>query len=252
MKQYKIISKNKSLYGLIIICILWLIVHWIVKSSIVPSPFEAVAIFIKLLKEDMLIHIGASLLRILIATFVSLGIGVPLGLFAGTNKKADIYISPVVYAIYPIPKIAFLPVFMLMFGLGDLSKIILIITIIVFQILLATRDGVKEIPIQLFYSVKSLGLSNAQFYKHLILPAVLPKIISGIRVSVGIGISVLFFSENFATSYGVGYYIMHMWAIMKYKEMFAGIIGISLLGFSIFKVIDLIEKKLCAWMFVNK
>lgn len=252
MKRVKSITKSKTLYGLLMLLIFWYLVHMTIKSNVIPNPHETLIVFLGLLKEDLLIHTGVSMLRIIAAVAVAMILGVPLGLWIGSSRRADALISPVVYILYPIPKIAFLPVFMLLFGLGNTSKIILIITIVILQIILATRDGVKEVPEQLLYSVKSLGLSYFGIYKHLIIPAVLPKIISALRISVGISISVLFFSENFATSYGVGYFIMHAWSILKYKEMFAGIIALSLMGFLIFKSIDLVERRLCSWMFLEK
>jgi NitT/TauT family transport system permease protein len=252
MNALRRIIQSKTLYGLLMILIFWYLIYSIIESKVVPSPYETFFIFIKLLSGDLVLHIGVSILRVITAVAIAMVIAVPLGLWVGSNKKADAIISPVVYILYTIPKIAFLPVFMLLFGLGNSSKVILLISIIIFQILLATRDGVKEIPVQLHYSLKSLGLNTWGMYMHLIMPAVLPKIISALRISIGVGISVLFFSENFATSYGIGYFIMDKWAILRYKEMFAGIIGISIMGFLIFKSIDLIERKLCPWMFIEK
>lgn len=250
MKSFDRIKVNKRLYGSLIVILLWYLLHFAVNSEIVPSPQATLLSLIRLLQKDLLLHTGASLLRLLAALLASIIIGIPLGLLIGMSKKADEIISPAAYILYPIPKIAFLPVLMLMFGLGNTSKIILIITIIVFPILLGARDGVKEIDIQLFYSMKSLGLNKTQIYRNLVVPAVLPKLISSIRVSIGISISVLFFAENFATSYGLGYFIMNAWAIIKYEDMFAGILTLSLMGLVIFKLIDYIEKKLCPWLFL--
>ncbi|MBS4538389.1 ABC transporter permease [Clostridium sp. D2Q-11] len=253
MRVLNKLTKYKSIYGFIIILILWYILHKGIDSSIVPSPYETIIAFINaLINGSLLLHLLVSLLRIVSAVSIAMIIGIPMGLWMGSNSRADAIISPVTYLLYPIPKIAFLPVFMLLFGLGNLSKIVLIITIIFFQVLLATRDGVKEIPTNLIYSVKSLGLNHWQTYLHLVIPSTLPKIISALRISVGISISVLFFAENFATTYGIGYYIMNSWAIVQYKEMFAGILGLSLMSYLIFKIIDLIEGKVCAWMFVGK
>lgn len=240
MKSFDRIKVNKRLYGSLIVILLWYLLHFAVNSEIVPSPQATLLSLIRLLQKDLLLHTGASLLRLLAALLASIIIGIPLGLLIGMSKKADEIISPAAYILYPIPKIAFLPVLMLMFGLGNTSKIILIITIIVFPILLGARDGVKEIDIQLFYSMKSLGLNKTQIYRNLVVPAVLPKLISSIRVSIGISISVLFFAENFATSYGLGYFIMNAWAIIKYEDMFAGILTLSLMGLVIFKLIDYI------------
>lgn len=248
----KRIRQSKTIYGSCVVLIFWYLMHLIVKSNIIPGPYETVATFVKLLYGDLLIHVLTSLFRIISAIIVAMGIGVPLGLWTGLNKQADAIISPIVYILYPIPKIAFLPVFMILFGLGNSSKIILIITIIVFQIMLAARDGVKEIPGELYYSVKSLGLSQWQTYLNLVVPAVLPKIISALRVSIGVSIATLFFGENFATTYGIGYFIMNSWVMVDYVQMFAGIVALSIMGIVIFKVIDLLERRLCPWIFIHE
>ena len=117
--------------------------------------------------------------------------------------------------------------------------------------MLTVRDGVKEIPGDLHDSVRTLGLSSWQTYKHLVFPAVLPKILSALRVSIGVSIATLFFSENFATTYGIGYFIMNCWVMVDYVQMFAGIFGMSLMGILFFKGIDFMERKLCPWGFLE-
>lgn len=241
---------TKTLYGAGLIILLWYLLHFLVQSAFVPSPHKTAAALWELLQEGLLKHIGASLLRLVAALLIALVIGVPWGILVGMNKKADEIISPAAYILYPIPKIAFLPVLMLLFGLGNASKIILIIIIIVFPIVLGARDGIKEIEVKYFYAMQSLGLNKAQIYRHLVFPAVLPKIVSALRVSIGISISVLFFAENFATQYGMGYFIMNTWAVLKYEEMFAGIVALSLIGLIVFKLIDYLERKLCPWLFL--
>jgi NitT/TauT family transport system permease protein len=221
-----------------------------VQSTIIPGPLETIAVFFRLLQGDLLLHIGVSLYRIFLAMLISVLIGAPLGLWIGLNATADRFLSPIVYILYPIPKIAFLPVFLVLFGLGDRSKIILIITIIFFQILLAARDGTKEITKELLDSARSLGLNQSQIYGNLILPAVLPKMISALRISIGISLSTLFFAENYATHYGIGYFIMNSWIMVDYVGMFAGIMAISILGIAIFQLIDLMEQKLCPWLYI--
>ncbi len=79
----------------------------------------------------------------------------------------------------------------------------------------------------------------------LIIPAVLPKIISALKVSTGVSISALFFGENFATTYGIGYFIMNCWVLVDYVQMFAGIMALSIMGIAIYKAIDALERKLC-------
>lgn len=251
MKMVNNIIRNKTLYGLLMVLVMWYILNFTINSRVVPSPHETGKEFIVALQGELLLHVLTSTMRIIIAIVVSLVIGVPLGLWIGRNNAADSVISPIIYILYPLPKIAFLPIFMILFGIGDLSKILLIISIIIFQILIAARDGVKEIPKELFFSVSTMGVSKVGMYRHLILPAVLPKLLTGLRISVGISISALFFSENFATRYGIGYYIMNGWTMVDYEDMFVGILALSFLGMLLFKGLDSLEKKICPWIYVS-
>ena len=118
--------------------------------------------------------------------------------------------------------------------------------------MLFRSDGVREIPAGLFHSVGSLGLSRIDLYRHLILPAVLPRIITAIRISIGVSISVLFFGESFATTYGIGYFIMNSWLMVNYVAMFSGILALSLLGLALFALVDLLEKRTCRWISIGK
>ena len=161
---------------------------------------------------------------------ISLLIGIPLGILLGVSKKVNRLLSPFLYYMYPIPKIAFLPVFMLLFGLGNTSKISLIIFIIVFQIILSVRDGVLQIPSTHFKVMNSFSASRKQQYRYLIIPAILPQVFSGLRISIGISLATLFFAENYATTYGIGYFIMSAWTKMNYPEMFSGIIALGFIG----------------------
>lgn len=251
MKKIKSLFHNNVLYGSLAVILFWHILHLAVNSPAIPSPYETFLNFIKIFPV-LSTHLLVSLGRISAAVLISLAAGSLIGLWIGINKKADEFISPIVYILYPLPKIAFLPILMVLFGLGNAPKVALIIIIIIFQFIIAAKDGVREIPKELFYSVISLGLNKAQIYRHLIIPAVLPKIITALRIGVGVSISVLFFGENFATTYGIGYFIMNSWIMADYVDMFSGILALSITGLIIFGLIDLMEEKLCRWIKIGK
>ena len=242
----------QTLYGMLAILVFWYMMHFGVGSAAIPAPHTAILRFFTLLPGVLSRHLLMSLGRILVAISISLFLGSALGLWMGASHRVDRLLSPVVYLLYPLPKIAFLPVLMLLFGLGETSKIMLIILIIIFQILVAARDGVREIPKELYFSVLSLGLGRGALYRHLILPATLPKIMTALRISVGISISILFFGENYATTYGIGYFIMNSWLMADYVEMFSGILALSLMGLLLFRVIDLLEARWCGWTQLGK
>lgn len=248
----KLLLKNKTLYGILMVLFFWYVLHITLQTPAIPSPLATLINFVKIFPRTLSLHLLVSFLRILVAVVISLLFGCLIGVWIGLSKRADDLISPILYILYPLPKIAFLPILMILFGLGNTPKIVLIITIIIFQIIVAVRDGVKEIPKELFYSVQTLGISRAGYYRHLIIPAVLPKIITAIRISIGVSISVLFYGENFATTYGIGYFIMDSWIKVNYVEMFSGILALSMMGFIIFMGVDLLESRLCRWVKIGK
>lgn len=198
--------------------------------------------------NDLPLHALTSLLRVLAALAVSLVLAVPAGMAAGSRPRVDRLVSPLAYLLYPIPKIAFLPAFIVLLGLGEASKLALLVTILVFPLYLAARDGVKEIPGDLLVSAKLLGLKGWALVRHVTLPAVLPRLFSALRLGVGIALSVLFFAENFATEYGLGSLVMNQWAVMRYADMGWGIAALSLLGLALFGAVDVVERRFCRWI----
>lgn len=238
----------KGFYGVVIIVVLWYLLSILIGSNMVPSPKTTIYELLRLLQNDFIYHILYSMYRILGAILISLIIGIPVGIAIGMSGLIDKIISPVVYLLYPIPKIAFLPIFMVMFGIGDKSKIILMVTIIVFQILIVTRDAVKETDKDVLTSARVMKFTKIDTIIKVIIPSIAPKVFSALRVSIGIAISALFFSENYATKYGIGYYIMNAWSMVDYKGMFAGVLALSIISLIIFKIIDLLEKKICPWI----
>lgn len=238
----------KYLLSIIIVLSLWWLAALIINSKILPFPIEVFESALKL-KSELLLHMLASIRRITFGVGSAFITAVPLGLIIGRVKFLDKYLSPFIYLAYPVPKIAFLPVVLLFFGLGDLSKIFLIAIIVFFQILVHTRDAAKSIDIELILSAKSLGVSRIQLFRHIIFPASLPEIFTAIRISIGTSIAVLFFTETFATFEGLGFFIMDAWTRVNYSEMFAGIAALSFLGLSLFLLVDFIERVFCFWIF---
>ena len=153
--------------------------------------------------------------------------------------------------LYPIPKIVFLPVIILLLGIGNLSKVFVIALILFFQILLVVRDEAAKLRPELIASVRSLGAGRRAIFRFVYLPACLPAVLTSLRVSIGTAIAVLFFAESFATTSGLGYYIIvETWGRLAYPEMYAGVIAMSLLGLSLYIIVNRLERALCPWLFV--
>ena len=232
-----------QLAGFLSFVLLWQLLHSLLDTHTIPSPLSSFSY----LKLPLLLHALASIARVLVAVAIALLIAVPAGILLGTGKWFGRLLSPFVYFVYPIPKVAFLPVFMLLFGLGNTSKIMLIIWIIVFQIMLSVRDGVAQVPEPYFRVMNGYGASRGQVWRYLVLPAILPHMFSGLRISIGISLASLFFAENYATDYGIGYLIMSAWARMNYAEMFCGIVVMGLVGLLLFKSLDVLQTWCAPW-----
>ena len=238
------------IYGIGVVLIIWKCLNVFYDSRLIPAPLETFNYLFNNLSE-IIFHSLRSLYRIIMALVFVIIIGVSLGIFIGTNKAADNLISPIVYVFYPVPKIAFLSVIMIFFGLKDFSKIFLIFFILVFQVVLSVRDSVKNIDDEVYHSVYHLSLSKASILRHVVLPSIMPNLFTSIRIGVATGFSVLFLAENYATQQGIGYYIMDSWIMSNYTRMFSGIVTISVLGSLFFFAVDLLERVLCKYKFIN-
>lgn len=245
MRRFKQIYKY--IYAISVVLIFWYLLHIILNSFVIPNPIDVITKLFKVGFSVITTHLIASLLRLIVALLITTILGYFIGLSIGVNNKIDNLISPIVYLFFPVPRIAFLPVFMILFGLGNASKIILIVAIAIFQIIISVRDGAKEIPDEVILSAKSLKLSKSQMIRHIYIPATLPRLFTAIRIALGSSMAALFFAENYATKYGIGYYIMNSWIKVDYEGMYAGIILISILGIIMFKIIDILQNKICKW-----
>lgn len=242
------IKKIKAyLYGFIIITVLWYIAFFNIQLPIVPSPLKIYTKIIEIFSNTIAIHVLYSLARIFGGIFVSLIIGVPIGYLMGYYKSIDKLLSPLIYFTYPVPKMALLPIVMLIFGLGESSKIIMLVMIVIFQIIITARDSVKAIPKETYHSLYSLGASKLQIFREIVFPASFSEIITSTRLALGTAVSILFFTETYGTRFGMGYFIMDSWMRVNYVEMYCGIVVLSIMGVLIFAVIDILESYVCAW-----
>ena len=235
-----------ALYSLAVVTILWQAVAWSLKLPIVPFPGAVGINIVEIFIAKMEIHVLYSAGRVMAGIAIAILLGLPLGFLMGYYEKADKLLSPLIYFTYPIPKLALLPIVMLLFGLGEASKLIMIVIIIVFQIIITARDAVKDIPPEIFRSLQSLGANRWQILGEIIIPGSLAELLTSIRLALGTAVSVLFFTETYGTEYGMGYFIMDAWLRVNYLDMYSGIVVLSFMGFCLFIAIDLAEKYLCS------
>lgn len=233
--------------GFCSLLVFWLALSAAIGPALVPWPWQVGAALVVNLFPTIALHALASLARTLAAVGLALLTAAPLGIWMGTNPRLDDVAAPLAYLLYPIPKVALLPLIFVLFGLGEAAKLVLLFLILFFQVLVATRDAVKGIEGQYLLSLDSLAPRPWQRFRYLYVPYALPGIIGAVRVGVGTALAVLFFAENTATRWGIGFYIMDRWMRFSYAEMFAGIIGLALLGLGLLRGIDALERRLCPW-----
>ncbi len=243
----KKISFCSYLLGVLILFLFWWVFSLMISLPIVPSPLKVIVKLYHIFADSICIHAVYSLWRIAAGLVLAVLIGFPLGTVMGYFRKADCFLAPLVYLTYPVPKIALLPILMLLAGVGELSKVLMIFLIIVFQVVVAVRDSIRSIPKETYYSLYSLGASLGQIFRRILWPASLPKFLTAVRVAMATAISVLFFTETFGTQYGMGYFIMDAWLRVNYLDMYAGIIVLSMMGLFLFGSIDLCEQVFCRW-----
>ncbi len=233
--------------GLCWIVIPWYLLSLVVGTRVLPFPHAVAVRFVALALPALLRHAAASLLRVLAALLAASAVAIPLGLAMGRVRAFDRVFSPAAYLLYPVPKIALLPILLLLLGTGDISRVALLALVLVFQLLLAVRDGARDVDAHYLISLDSLGATKADHLRYCVWPLVLPRLLTAVRIGSATALAVLFFAETFFTRYGLGYFIMDSWMKLAYLDMYAGIVAMSLLGFAMFVTVDRIEQRVSRW-----
>ena len=232
----------------VVLLMLWQALSWWTGSLLVPGPVETLtALAVEARTGAYWRHFGMSAGRIAISMAVAFAAAVPLGLALGGSRRADRFSAPAIYLLYPVPKIVFLPLILLFFGLGNLSKVFLIGLIVFFQLLIAARDAARQITKEMRYSMKSLGAGRLDFFRHVIWPVCLPGVFTSLRIGVGTAVAVLFFVESIGARHGLGLYILNAWGMADSLTMFVGIVSLSALGVAMYEIFDVMERYFCAW-----
>lgn len=243
--------KSKVLNGLLgfaLVLLLWQLGSMALQKPFLPTPGASFAAFFEFLfYGEMGRHFLISSGRILCSILLAVVLAVPLGLAMGRINWLGRILNPIVYILYPLPKVVFLPIIVVLMGLGNWPKIFLITLVVFFQIVVVTRDAASSIPQASVQSMRSLNATPWQMFRHLILPSCLPQILTSLRITLGTAIAILFFAETFASFDGLGYFILDGMETREYPAMYAGIIGLALLGLCLYWLVDMLENRWCRW-----
>ncbi|MFT6559140.1 ABC transporter permease [Sneathiella sp.] len=220
---------------------------WI-SPLVLPAPSEAFNAFMELFDSGLLVqHMSASLQRLIVGWISGSLLGLAFGLAAGLFSLARGGIVPLVAAIFPIPKIALLPLFIIWFGIGEESKIATILFGTFFPTVIAVYGGVDNVDRGLIRMGQSFNLSWWSIVWKIILPGAMPAILSGFRISASIGIILLVAAEMIGAEYGIGAYILLAGNLMALDQLVAGVTILSVLGLSVSWLIGRAERFLLRW-----
>jgi NitT/TauT family transport system permease protein len=221
--------------GLIVITLLimawWAVVVW-TRSMIFPTPWQVVTGTVELVRDGTLWeHIGASLMRVGAGFLLAVLIGVPLGLWMGWMRGAYDTLNPIFQILRPISPIAWIPIAILWFGVGNASPIYLIFISSVFPMIEQTTAGVHTIEKRYLRAAENFDVSRFTLFSQVVIPAVLPQIIVGMRIGLGVAWLVVVAAEMIALRSGLGYLIMDSRnAGNRYDLVIAGMAIIGVIG----------------------
>lgn len=239
--------------GVLMFLAFWTGLALIVNRPIMPPPWVVLPVFVELLPGELGRHLLASAGRVLAAVGLAAITAAPIGLGLGQMRRLDRIFAPLIAIVYPIPKIVLLPVIYVLMGITDFSKIFLIALILFFQILVVVRDEAANLRPELILSVRSLGAGRRALFRYVYLPASLPAVLTALRLSVGTAIAVLFIAEQSLTQYGLGYYIVvRTYQVLRYPQMYAGILAMSLLGLVLYFALDALERRINRYLYVEE
>lgn len=219
-----------------------------ISNLTMPKPSDVLATFVDLWTTGLLWkHLLPSLTRLLVGSMIGVAAGVGIGILIGLFSLIRAGLVPLVAAIFPVPKIALLPLFVIWFGIDEASKYALIALGTFTPTVVATYGAVDNVDRTLIRMGQSFSLSWLSIVRKIVLPGAMPGVLSGLRVSLAIAIILLVAAEMLGAEYGVGAYILEAGSLYDLERLFAGVVILSVLGVSTSALVALAERRLLAW-----
>jgi len=214
----------------------------------VLSPAEITRHFLHALRSaELYEHIGASLARSLPGFAIGSLLGAALGLAAGVARWFNRMLSPAVFLTYPVPKIVMLPIFMIWFGIGDLSKVLIIALACFYPVFINAYYGVRQTRSILVWSALNMGATPAQVFRRVVLPSAAPMIFASLRVSLALSFIVMFAAEMINARSGLGHMIRIAENSLRFDLMYVSLLAIAILGYAGDRLVRYSHRRLLAW-----
>lgn len=223
-----------------------------VSDLFLPGPGEVWSAFLDLLyngykSRSLWDHAGLSLERVLAGFVTGAAVGTLLGLGMGYNRKIEAVFSPFIEFLRPLPQLSYLVLLIVWFGIGEFSQILLLFLTALPVSAVAAMDGVKSTSVQRMQAARTLGASEWQIFRYVLLPSALPEIFTGARLAIGVVYATLIAAEIIAGSTGLGWMILDAGRFLRSDYVFVGIVLIGLMGLGLDRLLLLIERHVVHW-----
>lgn len=200
-----------------------------------------------IMSGDLFVNLGLTLYRAFVGFAIAAMAGIALGIAMVRSRAAYWFFDPIISVGFPMPKVAFLPVFILWFGLFDLSKITIIAVSTVFPVVTATLVGLQGVERELLWSARSLGASERRIAWEIVVPAALPQILTGLQVALPTALIIAIVSEMIMGGYGLGGAMMEASRLLDSPAVFAGIVEIAVVGRCVVTGMAMLRRRLLVW-----
>ena len=229
---------------------LWegLLVVGIGDRRFVPAPSDIAQQFYQVtMSGELITHTLVTLYRVTCGYVIGAIPGVAVGLMMAMSRPIRIFFDPLIAMLFPIPKVALMPLLLLAFGFGDASKIALVAIGVFFPVCVNTFAGASNIE-KIYWDVgKNYGASSWVMFRRVVFPGALPMIFAGLKIALAVAFIILVASEFVATKTGIGYMIWNSWELLQVDIMFAGIVTIGLLGLISSVIFEMVEARVIPW-----
>ncbi len=238
--------------------VLFFFVWWLVtfmgwvKPLFVPPPMAIVTKFFTIWDTGFtgtpfLEHVWISTVRVFGAFILACLIGLPLGLAMGMSPTVSGIFDPPIEFYRPIPPLAYLPLMIIWFGIGETSKILLIFLSVFAPVVLGARSGVKSAAIEQIHAAYSFGATRWQVMRHVILPSAMPEILTAMRIGIGFGWTTLVAAEMVASTKGLGYMVLSASQFLQTPVVIMGIFVIAVIAFAFDLLMRFVERRVVPW-----
>jgi len=219
-----------------------------ISKRLMPSLVEiAVAVWDALGSGDLVFHASISLGRALTGYALAIAFGVLLGVAMARSRLFDAMVEPIFSFGYPVPKIALYPIFIFVFGLGSLSKVMLIFLECLYPIAVNAFYGMRSVDRVQVWAARNMGASDRQIFWRVLLPGAAPAIFAGLRIALPISLIVVIITEMIGESRGLGHYITYASASFEYATAFAGVAAVAAIGFTLDRLLVWLRNRVIFW-----